>query len=238
MVNKVDIKELFLGQQQEMLSSLASFKVPHSPTVGDFSEEAWLNLFQSYLPKRYCAEKALVVDHKGDVSDAIDIVIFDSLYTPFLLNKNGAKIVPAESVYAVFEVKQEISKANIEYAAEKGQSVRKLLRTSVQINNAGTMQKPKDHFEVVAGLLCRRNDWVSIDNAKENGKTHILAQQGNKKLNLVCCLEVGNFSLNEDCSDLEISSEKEALIKFFYDLVLRLQNNGTVPAMDIAKYLE
>jgi hypothetical protein len=238
MVSKINIKELFLGHQKEMIASLESFKAPHNPTVGDFSEEAWLKLFQDYLPNRYSAEKALVVDHLGDVSDAIDIVIFDALYTPFLLNKNGVKIVPAESVYAVFEVKQEISKANIEYAANKGESVRSLNRTSVKINNAGVTQVAKEHFEIITGLLCRRNDWANIEKAVDNGKTHILAQEGVKRLNLVCCLEAGSYSLSLDGKSVDVSLDSQALINFFYDLILRLQNNGTVPAMDIAKYIE
>jgi hypothetical protein len=44
--------------------------------------------------------------------------------------------IPAESVYAVFEVKQDV-KGNIDYAAQKVESVRRLKRTSIEMVASG-----------------------------------------------------------------------------------------------------
>ena len=46
----------------------------HSGTKGDASEKVWLELLQTYLPRRYQAAKAHVVDSKGVFSDQIDVV--------------------------------------------------------------------------------------------------------------------------------------------------------------------
>jgi len=54
-----------------------------------------LSGLQTYLPTRYWAEKAHVVDRLDRFSQQIDVVIYA-----------GQKVIPAESVYAVFEAKQ------------------------------------------------------------------------------------------------------------------------------------
>src|ERR1700759_4141588 len=53
----------------------------HPGTKGDASEEIWLELFNKYLPKRYQAEKAHVVDSAGNFSQQMDVVIFDRQYS-------------------------------------------------------------------------------------------------------------------------------------------------------------
>lgn len=239
MVNKkVNISDLFKGLQEEMLSSLGVLHIGHAPTLGEYTELGWIDLFKSYLPKRYMADKAFVVDKNGDISDAIDIVIYDAFYSPFLLNKNGVKFVPAESVYAVFEVKQDLSKDHIIYAGKKAESVRRLERTSVPINNAGTMIEPKIHFEILSGLLCTRSSWSTLDNSKKMAKKHIFNLKENEKLNLTCCLGLGSISLTDDLKTFKISKKSNALIAFFFDFLQRLQSVGTVPAMDISKYIK
>jgi len=109
----------------------------HPVSKGNASELEWLSMLSSYLPTRYKVEKAFVIDSEGKVSDQIDIVIFDRHYSPFLLRQNGATYVPAESVYAVIEVKPTLNPASIRYTADKAASVRRLKRTSAPIVHAG-----------------------------------------------------------------------------------------------------
>ena len=108
----------------------------HGGTKGDASEAVWLELLQGYLPERYRAAGAHVVDSKGAFSHQIDIVIFDRQYSPFIFNFKDQFIVPAESVYAVFETKQAINARHVAYAADKVASVRALHRTSESIPRA------------------------------------------------------------------------------------------------------
>jgi uncharacterized protein DUF6602 len=75
-------------------------------TKGDASEAVWLDLLQSYLPERYQAATAHLVDCEGKFRDQIDVVVFDRQYSPFIFRYEGQTIVPAESVYAAFEAKQ------------------------------------------------------------------------------------------------------------------------------------
>ena len=63
-------------------------------------------MLDTYLPKRYQAAKAHVVDSLGNFSQQIDVVVFDRQYSPFIFTYENETIIPAESVYAVFEAKQ------------------------------------------------------------------------------------------------------------------------------------
>ena len=113
--------QLFLGLQKQMIVQLSANRenIVHPGTKGDASELSWIEMLQNYLPQRYQVRKAFVLDSTGELSEQIDIVIFDRHYSPFLFNQDGALYVPAESVYAVIEVKQDLNKEQIEYAGSK-----------------------------------------------------------------------------------------------------------------------
>src|SRR5712691_6580482 len=131
----------------------------HSTTKGDASERVWLELLQTYLPRRYKSEKAHVVDSNGVFSDQIDVVIFDRQYSPFIFNYEGQMVVPAESVYALFEAKQAIDAGEVEYAQNKVASVRRLHRTSLPIPHAGGTYPAKPLTPILGGLLTFESDW-------------------------------------------------------------------------------
>jgi hypothetical protein len=235
MSGKVNMKQLFLSMQNEMLAKLTTIRtfVPHPGTKGNVTESEWINWLRTYLPKRYSVDQAFVVDNTGDLSDQIDLVIYDQQYTPFVFYYEGVKYIPAESVYAIFEVKQSLNKEHILYAAEKAESVRTLKRTSVPIIHAGGTYPPRPIFNLLAGILTTSSDWnPSFGKSFEEVMRSLNPLQ---QLNLGCSLQGGSFLQSTDGS-MEISSEKEALIFFFLKLFTELQILGTVPAMDIDLY--
>ncbi len=232
---KVDIREIFLGLQGQMRSKLSLNRkiLTHPVSKGDASELEWVDMLGSYLPKRYQVEKAYVIDYEGAASDQIDIVIFDRHYSPFLLKQNGATYVPAESVYAVIEVKPQLNPENIRYAGKKASSVRKLKRTSARIVQAGgDINNPKKPFDILSGLL-------TLDGkCSKNIEKEIKKLSDKQKLNFGCSLEQGAFvaSYGEEIT-FEKSKKDDGLIFFFLKLLSALQSLGTVPAMDIETYI-
>jgi len=237
--NKVDIKGLFLSFQDEMKQSLRISRqhIDHPGSKGDASENEWINWLTKYLPKRYKVDKAFVVDNEGSISEQMDVVIYDQQYSPFVFHHNGIIFVPAESVYAVFEVKQELDKGNIEYAAGKIECVRKLRRTSAPIVHAGgKITNPKEPFEIIGGILTTESGW----NPPLGGSfdTLILSLKDEHFINIGCSITDGSFRVlkNQDGIIIQKSNEDEVLIFFFLNLLIELQNKGTSPAMDIMEY--
>ena len=234
-----NLKDLFLGYQTEMKAKLATARdfIDHPGTKGTFVENNWIKWLNTYLPNRYKVDTAFVIDCDGKISDQIDVVIYDCQYSPFAFNQDGIKYIPAESVYAVFEVKQNLTKDHIIYAAEKAESVRALKRTSVQIVHAGgVFNKPKEPFKILAGILTSESSWnPALGEAFENAIKDLTPIQS---LELGCALHGGSFIIKNDNGQLLFSrsTENEALLFFFLNLFMELQKLGTVPAMDIVQY--
>ena len=235
----INLRDIFLGLQAEMVASLTTSRraVSHPGALGDSAEIRWLKMLGDYLPQRYCVAKAFILDVDGRLSDQIDVVIYDRQYSPFLFNKEGAKYVPAESAYAVFEVKQELDAGAFLYASQKAESVRRLRRTSAPIPHAGGVYKPKVLPPILAGILSLSCSW-------RGPLVELLAPRLAKlaparRLNLGCCLKSGSFSALYGPTNriaLETCGENASLIFFFLKLLSRLQAHGTVAALDFNEY--
>jgi len=235
---KLNLRKIFQELQNQMLSHLRTTHaaVVHPGTKGGATEAQWLNLFQHYLPQRYCADQAFVLDCDGLISQQIDVVIFDRQYSPLHFNQDGIVYVPAESVYAVFEVKPELDGANTKYAAEKAASVRRLRRTSAPIPHAGGTYEPKPPPEIIAGILCTRPGWQPPFGDPFRAALQELT--GGEHLDLGCVLEAGSFQAGGLGAALkvEISTADVALVSFWLRLLESLQVQGTVAALDYAEY--
>ena len=205
----------------------------HPGTKGDASEAVWLELLQTYLPRRYQAASAHVVDSEGTFSDQIDVVVFDRQYSPFIFKFQGQTVIPAESVYAVFEAKQAISAEQVSYARAKVASVRALHRTSLPIPHAGGVFPPKPLQHIVGGLLALESAWKPglgdpLMKALTVGET-------DDRLDLGCVAAHGIFSCDEEgCGTLTPMSKPATA--FLFELIARLQEKATVPMIDVRAY--
>jgi hypothetical protein len=239
-MNQFNLRDAFNGTQQEMSAILKANRMVnvHAPTKGAVTEERWREWLQEYLPKRYCVSEAFVVDCNSRCSQQIDLVIYDRQYSPFVWTVRGAKYIPAESVYAVFEIKQSLDKDNLEYAGEKIKSVRLLNRTNAPIYHAeGYISKPRDPFTILGGILTLDSGWS--DPFDEPFIKVIDAFEPLQHVDLGCVLDRGSFNITynaESGHSRELSTPEESLIYFFLKLLSRLQKMGTVPAIDIEQY--
>ncbi len=218
--------------QRKLAISRSTFG--HPGTKGDASELVWLRLLQTYLPARYCAESAHVVDSHGHFSDQIDVVIFDRQYSPFIFNFESQYIIPAESVYAVFEAKQTINAEQVQYAQNKVTSVRDLHRTSLPIPHAGGTYDPKPLQHILGGLLTFESDWSPplgdpLKRALQGGE-----DQG--RLDLGCVAAHGVFEFEEAAADFTLAAMEKPATAFLFELIARLQAMATVPMIDIRAY--
>jgi hypothetical protein len=243
---QIDLGEIFRRVQEEMLAQLSVGKLfEHASTAGAATEHHWLQLFDRYLPKRYRAAPAFVIDSTGRRSRQIDIAIFDNLYTPPLFPHSSGIHLPAESVYAVFEVKPTFSRQWLRDAADKAASVRSLRRTSVSVIGREATRPPA----ILAGLLATTSVWTAptfatnlrrarqepertargaLNNANRRSRPAALCAL--ERLDIGCCLEHGSFE------DNHISSPDQSLVFFIIRLLDRLRAMGTAPAIDWSQY--
>lgn len=244
---KIDMQQMFMDLQSTMSSKLKTFRknIKHPVDKGDGSENIWIKFFCKYLLKRYSVAKATVIDHLGNTSQQIDVVIYDSQYTPFIFNEEGTVYIPAESVYAVFEAKQEISKGLVKYAGEKIASVRKLQKTSAPIVDKGTTRPAAEVFTTLGGFLCLDNGWKDSIKGNKYFEKIVTESTAEELINIGCVLNDRSFVTEVDTTDelnpivnIHYSTKGESLIFFFLKLVAELQKLGTVRAIDLNKYID
>ncbi|MBK8722300.1 MAG: hypothetical protein IPL95_08535 [Saprospiraceae bacterium] len=264
-MNNVPLSELFQGLQSQMVSQLNTNRdfIYHPGSKGDSLENAWIEWLSKYLPNRYSVNKAIIIDHLGNTSHQIDIVIYDNWFTPFIFSQNGFHYIPAEGVYAVFEVKPDISdysdgKTNIEYCAEKIESVRKLVRTSTNMINSGKLLYPRPLTKIIGGILTSTKSGDRTNNKTIN--KHIQEQMNLRSIDIGCIADYGSFFVdyepseeikelgqdvylkfyeNRICKEIKYSKSENSLVTFFMQLTRHLQQSiGTVPAIDLQKYLD
>jgi hypothetical protein len=207
----------------------------HPGTKGDASEAVWLGLFRSYLPHRYQVCSGHVVDSEGAFSDQIDIIIFDRQYSPFIFDFMGASVIPAESVYAVFEAKQELNADNVRYARSKVASVRKLKRTSMPIPTANGLAAAKELEQILGGVLALDSVWSppmgsALEGCLSNDFSPLTA------LDIGCISSSGLFLDPSDEGVYKYVQGSSPTTLLVMELIKRLQAKATVPMIDIDAY--
>ncbi len=262
--NRVNLSDLFEGLQNQMLAQLNTNReiIKHPTSKGDSLENVWIEWLRKYLPNRYCVDKAIVIDSTGSLSEQIDIVIFDQQYTPFVFTQNGVHYIPAEGVYAVFEVKPDLQGSvdglnYIEYAGKKIASVRSLKRTSTNIIDRGKSHDPRPLTKIVGGILTS----TSSISKNETIEKHLSSLASLASIDMGCSIEFAAFYIDysgdEDQSiqdfnqriqdyyskrkfdSVKFSKKEKALVSFFLQLMRYLQQSiGTVAAIDLAAYAE
>jgi hypothetical protein len=218
--------------QQKLEISRKSFA--HPGTKGDASESVWLEMLSAYLPQRYQAATAHVVDSLGNFSDQIDVVVFDRQYSPFIFKYQGQTIIPAESVYAAFEAKQAINAAQIRYAQDKVASVRRLHRTSLPIPHAGGVYPAKALIPILGGLLTFESDWTPAFGAPL--ESALAGGDADGQLDVGCIAAHGHFKRETNPDRYLFTPEGRPATAFLFNLISRLQFSGTVPMIDIQAY--
>jgi hypothetical protein len=206
----------------------------HPTDKGDASEEVWIELFNKYLPRRYEARKAHVVDSQGTFSQQMDVVIHDRQYSPLVFTFKDTFYVPAESVYAVFEAKQTISDKHIAYAQEKVESVRKLHRTSMPVPTIDGLKRPKAPSHILGGLLTLTSDWKPALGDTMLG--HLQKDQDVGRLDIGCVADAGWFVFDQATKDFIRHEVNRSATRFLFELIARLQELATVPMLDVRAY--
>lgn len=242
----INLSAVYSGMQAEMQQILrtGATAFTHPGTKGDNTEINWITWFRKYLPTRYAIDKAIIIDSTGKCSDQIDLVIYDKQYSYLVFHQQDSKLIPAESVYAVFEVKQNLNKEHMEYGQEKAKSVRSLVRSSAPIQHAGGQYDPKPLHEILAGVLTTKSDWTNP--IAPNVVKYINAGDRNKRLDFVCSISDNTFVVDNNIFTNQYDAAKTSTVRFcekddslvflLLNLLKRLQDIGTVPAIDYTKY--
>ena len=233
-----DFRTAFQSKEGTLNSLLLGTQAAGHPVVqGTGTEIHWAEMLKPMLPTRYQLSSAIVVDSEGHKSDQIDLVIRDAHFSPLFWEVGGHLFVPAESVYAVFEIRPEINRKNLQYASEKIASVRELMRTTASFGWArGTMQA-RELPPILGGILAQRSSYSppfgdafyrAVDQTESEGR-----------LDIGCVLSIGVFERSVETGAVKANENREtSLVEFALRLLRRLQALGSAPAIDYDAYFK
>jgi hypothetical protein len=235
---KVELRKILLHHEQTLLNDLGASELFEHPTAkGDLGEGPWRRLLTKFLPRRYQVSKAFVLDAHGDTSEQIDLVIHDRHFCPLLFEDDDQRYIPAESVFAIFEVRPALDKGVIEYAAKKALSVRRLYRTDRPVVDRGVEKPPRGPFPIIAGVLAVKSDW-----SPPFGDRLVAAlstSDADSQLQFGCAPQDGAFEAfydNAGHARLEVGREEGALTFFLLRLFHQLQSIGSPMGIDLREY--
>ncbi len=105
--------------------------MPHHGVAGQEIENLLIDFLNEHLPRRFAAVSGLVIDTANSLSKQCDVLIYDAENSPVYRAGSVGQILPSDSIASVIEVKSKLTKAELEDAAEKIASVKKLQRSPI-----------------------------------------------------------------------------------------------------------
>lgn len=100
----------------------------HNGMKGTCREEDLINIIRDCIPECYGLKSGQIFSQFNQISNQIDVVIYDSVFSNYFKKESSAYLFPAESVYGTIEVKSKLDKNSFYMAIENIKSVRELKR--------------------------------------------------------------------------------------------------------------
>lgn len=165
---------------EKALVKQLNFQAEHSITIGGYREEVWKSLFEQIIPKKFSIERSVfIIDSNGNVSNEVDLAIFDEQYTPYIFRYGTLKFIPIEAVAVVIECKSSTIRINNWVKSIND------LRTSY--NSVARMAN-----DIIANNYSQIDD---IKRKKQSSKCGI-TQTSTRPIKILCCVTNNNISKN------------------------------------------
>jgi hypothetical protein len=236
--DRFNLHEAFAGTERQLLATLGTGREVsgHAGVQGHGTETKWQEMLKGVLPERYTICSAFVVDSDGGQSEQIDLAVVDRYYSPLFWEWGGHVYVPAESVYAVFEIKPEMSRRNLLYTTQKIASVRHLRRTSVGFGWAMGIMPAREPAPILGGFLAGGSEWSPPFGEAFHEALTDAGTEG--WIDVGCVLGEGSFEMasNASTDGVSVGPRECALISFVLSLLRRLQAMGSASGIDYMAY--
>lgn len=103
---------------------------------GDIVENLIRKKIELFLPERYLVKKGHIIDSSGNVSNQLDIIIFDRLNTPkFFESSDDTVYYPIESVLAIGEIKKTLYNNDIGKFTDKIEFIKTKMKHELVSNS-------------------------------------------------------------------------------------------------------
>jgi len=166
---------------EKSIASQLRLSAKHPGTTGNHRELTWKKVFERIVPKKFSIEQGVfIIDHTGEVSNEVDLAIFDEQYTPYIFQYNSLKFIPIEAVSVVIDCKS--TSLDKKALTKWLESINKLQTGNKYIARMAT------HVMVGEGLTCKVNDEKGAEdgNQEANKSKPLSTQTATRPIKILC----------------------------------------------------
>ncbi len=222
-------------------------EINHPTMKGDYNEEKIRAHLKNYLPEKYGIGEGLVLASNKEKSRQQDIIIYDRLGCPLLLNEKDAQVFPAESVYSVIEVKSKLDKNKLKNCIEKVKSVRTLPKSEGE-RHLGQSIVTKESSTPTGGYVFAYSAKTRLDTLRNNLNelnTQMRIKQ-KERIHTICILEEGlitpfaknSFIIGDSDTPYEVLSYRKDSLLWFYIVIMSQLGISKVATPNLLVYAQ
>lgn len=191
--------------------------------------------FRRYLPPRLGIGRGEIIDIENKHSRQMDIILYDDLNTPIPYEEQSGIIIFNELVFAVFEVKSNLDRNELENSFSKTKSAKQLEKRAYVSGypprpSYGMYGKQFDHFPTLGGAIAF--DSINLETLGRNLVLLDLYEDKSEQIDSIVVLDKGlitnydsknekyMFTPTPNTSRVYITTEQEGSALLFFYLLL------------------
>ncbi|WP_137742897.1 DUF6602 domain-containing protein [Robertmurraya siralis] len=190
----------------------------HGTTLGGYREDLWFDLFRRIIPLKYKVEQnVFIIDSNQNISNEVDIAVFDEQYTPYIFNYGKMKFIPIEAVAIVIECKSKsIKEDQINTWIKSIKKLKTSNQSKVRVYNQGVIDSEKSNgFESSRStrpirILCALSTKSAVESFKADFDIILNLKEENK---LEKIIENENWTYSEWYKELNFYRTEVSRIK-------------------------
>jgi len=129
----------------------------HRPSAGSNREDLVADFLREHVPERFGVSTGLIVSHDGAFSNEADLVVFDKMNNAPLYPGLNKKLWPVEAIYALIEVRTQLSPRDVEDVVLK---VRRFKNLQRRYRPMSTGPKIRDSLAVIWAFESPKSETV------------------------------------------------------------------------------
>ena len=248
------LEGLLKGAAKRMQDDLAERLVAHPGELGQGREEILRAFLRAYLPRRFEVSSGFAFDSRGEVSQQLDIVIFDSLTCPRFETSGGTRYFPCEAILAVGQVKSSIrGRKQLAPALANLESAKRLDRSAdgkATDHRSGDPLDPlQNHLDQIFTFLFVTGRCLEPSSLQHAFTEHVLTVPAHTWTNLI--IAFGHALVTFCCDDgvcpnplhargvaLQRATDPDLILARFYLLLGRALESTRIASLPYWEYLQ
>lgn len=248
--------DLMLAASNQLTSSLESARVAfdHNLTKGEAAEAALRKFLRERLPSSVAVTHGQVMDHHGNTSGQLDVILYDALRTPILFtdDEGEQQLVPVEGVIAGIEVKTNLKRSELPTIARSAEKLKSLDRTAYYLSENSDIKSVTYAHGSEYPVLPLMFFVVGFESTEIVGLAEQLNIEGvgkplDRRIDMMCVIksgvvvnlfpETGSINALPEPSTNCAAYPTEHALFLFYILISRYLFQAEIPPIAIQNYL-